>query len=268
MILISSILKRIKNRLSHNGPENEFRRLRKNYGSVARFTHRTIDILDCRFEVPDVPSFIWQFKEIFVDESYYFPSEHPRPVIFDCGANIGTSCLYFKEKYPESRIRAYEADPKICEILQMNMDNNSIKDIEIINKAVWIDDRGVSFSIEGADGGSIHGGDNRIAIDSVRLRDEIEKEEKIDFLKLDVEGSETDILRDCVDVLCKVDYIFIEYHSWINRDQDLDIILKILTENRKRYYLDVANRRSNPFVNKMINANMDLQVNIFAYPEK
>jgi uncharacterized protein YfeS len=40
--------------------------------------------------VPDALSFIWQFKEIFVEEYYRFEAKSESPVIYDCGANVGT----------------------------------------------------------------------------------------------------------------------------------------------------------------------------------
>ena len=70
------------------------------------------------FDVPDIPSFIWQFKEIFVDEIYKFDSKDEEPVIYDCGANIGMSCLYFKILYPKARITAFEGDPIITDVLE------------------------------------------------------------------------------------------------------------------------------------------------------
>jgi FkbM family methyltransferase len=137
-----------------------------------------------------LPSFIWQFKEIFVDEIYKFNSKNEEPIIYDCGANIGMSCLYFKILYPKARIKAFEADPIITDVLKLNLARNGINDVEIINKAVWIDYNGVEFGRDGADGGSIYLMSNKIKVDSIRLKDFLDDELEIDFLKIDIEGAE------------------------------------------------------------------------------
>jgi hypothetical protein len=80
-----------------------------------------VKFLKFSFDIPDLPSFVWQFKEIFVDEIYKFNSENKEPIIFDCGANVGTSCLYFKQLFPNGKIKAFEADPMIANVLLIKL---------------------------------------------------------------------------------------------------------------------------------------------------
>lgn len=100
--------------------------------------------------------------------------------------------------------------------MQMSKENikkNNINNIEIINKAIWIDNDGIEFNSEGADGGSIYGNLNKkIRVKSVRLRDLLKIEDGIDMLKMDLEGMEIDILNDCKDMLKNTKNIFVEYH--------------------------------------------------------
>lgn len=154
--------------------------------------------------------------------------------------------------------------------MQDNIKNNNISDnnINLINKAVWINDNGINFYSDKADGGSVYDDNSgeKIFINTVRLKEEIEKEIEIDFLKLDVEGAEVEIIKDCENILYKVNRIFIEYHSFIKKAQELDVILSILKNNNFRYYLSTINSRKNPFINnKKSQNNMDYQTNIFAY---
>ena len=100
----------------------EFVRLFIRYGDSPRNKTYEIRFLNYLIAVPDCLSFIFQFKEIFVNQSYKFKSFTNSPVIYDCGANIGISCLYFKKIFPDSRIEAFEADPQIAKILQNNLD--------------------------------------------------------------------------------------------------------------------------------------------------
>ena len=167
--------------------------------------------------------------------------------------------------FPNSKVKAFEADPEIAKVLFLNLKNE--KDLQVINKAIWINDYGIEISLEGADAASIYGNKNKVRVNSVRLKDLIEAEEKINMLKIDIEGAETDVIQDCKESLRKVEKIFIEFHSFVNHRQELDVILQILTENDFRYFIKQPVDRNIPFINK-INKNypeMDLQLNIFAY---
>ncbi|MBF0385382.1 MAG: FkbM family methyltransferase [Candidatus Omnitrophica bacterium] len=135
----------------------------------------------------------------------------------------------------------------------------------IVNKAVWNKDGHVSFGVEGGDGGSIYLKTKTIAVETLRLKDLIEKETFIDFLKLDIEGAETEVLIDCQDVLGRVKNIFIEYHSFIGYPQALDKILYILSKNNFRYYFYPVSRDKSPAFSCKLGINIDFQINIFAY---
>ena len=91
----------------------------------------------------------------------------------------------------------------------------------------------------------------------------MQKEEIVDLLKIDIEGAEYEVLKDCEDTLDNVENIFIEYHSWNNSPQKLSEILAILEKNNFRYYISSICGRSHPFINTGLDQNMDLQLNIF-----
>ncbi len=245
----------------------EFVRLLFQYGKVKRNSLKEINFLGYQVSVPDCLSFIFQFKEIFVKQYYRFESDSHEPIIYDCGANIGISVLFFKSLYKNARIKAFEADRKISDILVNNLNRNSINDVEVIPKAVWVDDNGVEFSIDGTDAGSIYGQSNKYFVESVRLKDFIEKEDHIDFLKIDIEGAETSVIPDCDKVLYKVKNIFIEFHSFIDHPQNLADIISVLERNKFRYFIKSEEKRNSPFINKVNSEfpNFDLQLNIFAY---
>lgn len=243
----------------------EFLKLVILYGNKPRYSNAKINFLKYEILIVDYLSFIWQFKEIFVDESYMFNSASRVPIIYDCGANIGLSCIFFKEKFPNSIIKAFEPDPSVFKVLVENL--KGYKGIETLNKAVWINNDEIEFSAEGADAGSIYGNKNKVKVKSVRLKNLIESENKINMLKIDIEGAEVEILKDCQNSLNNVENIFIEYHSFIKDRQALSSLLNILEENNFRYFIKQPMDRKIPLINK-INKNypeMDLQLNIFAY---
>jgi FkbM family methyltransferase len=237
------------------------------HGDAPRYQPREIRFQHATFEVPDAMSFLFQFKEIFVEEYYRFATTEPRPVIFDCGANVGTSCLYFKRLFAGAQIRAYEADATVAGYLRKNLTRNGLTDVEVVEKAVWTDDAGVEFASEGADGASVFARGEKRRVPSVRLRDELQSVPRIDLLKIDIEGAEAAVLPDCRGALQSVQHLFLEYHAYPDQAQNLGEQLAILTEAGFRYFINSAQDRLQPLVNRRYRGNqpMDLQLNIFAY---
>jgi hypothetical protein len=137
----------------------------------------------------------------------------------------------------------------------------------VIEKAVWINNNGVDLSVEGADGSSVYLGENVRKVNSVRLKELLDSESKVDMLKMDIEGAENDMILDCGDSLKVVDNIFIEYHSYTNSKQKLSELLDVLEKNDFRYFIRNDSDRKMPLINKsnVDNLPMDLQLNIFGY---
>lgn len=248
--------------------DREFIRLLWRYGDKPRFQLTDVQFGHYRLRVPDTMSFLFQHQEIFADSFYEFKSDQVQPVILDCGANVGMSVLYFKELYPEARITAFEAEASIAALLRQNLQANGIDDVEVVDKAVWIDDGGISFGSEAADSSSIYADSaTKRKVPSVRLRDYLLKAERIDFLKIDIEGAEIEVLNDCHDALGNVQNLFVEFHSYLGHRQSLASVVKVFEEAGFRYYVDTNQHRKRPFLNHRYRGNdsMDLQLNIFGW---
>src|SRR5882672_4300265 len=76
------------------------------------------------------------FREVFLSGEYFFKTSEARPVIIDCGSNIGMSVLYFKYLFPDSRIMAFEPNPNTFRLLQKNMAANKVRDVRLHDIAV------------------------------------------------------------------------------------------------------------------------------------
>lgn len=250
-----------------NPRQRTFMKLALLYGGKKRYKKGGIKFDGFNFIVADYMFFLFQYKEIFVDEYYKFQSDNDSPVIHDCGSNVGTSCAYFKMIYPNSTIKAFEAEQGIADILKTNIKNNGLTNIEVIERAVWVDNNGVDLSVEGADGSFVYLGENVRKVNSVRLKELLDSESKVDILKMDIEGAENDVILDCGDSLKVVDNIFIEYHSYTNSKQKLSALLDVLEKNDFRYFIRNDSDRKMPLINRTHNSNpsMDLQLNIFGY---
>ncbi|HDY89314.1 MAG TPA: FkbM family methyltransferase [bacterium] len=219
----------------------------------------------------DAPTFLAGLEEIFIDEIYKVKKFlNKKPIVIDCGANIGLSAIYFSQKY-NAEVYAFEADPSICECLLKNIENLClVENIRVINKAIWINDDGVDFDIEGGYSGQIHQhGHNLVKqslrVPSVSLRKTISNFEHVDFVKVDIEGGENQAILDCEGVLNIVDYIFIEWHSISSDPQMLGDILNLLKNEGFRYHIKEAFTSGSPFVEVEEMCGIDLQLNIFAF---
>jgi FkbM family methyltransferase len=217
--------------------------------------------------VIDKSSFLFMYDEIFRKEIYSFPAPESATII-DCGANIGLATVYFKKKFPQANVLAFEPDPEIFTILTQNIKAAHCTEGTTLIQACLSDSVGeTTFYRDGADGGtSVTSTTNteQVTVPTVRLRDYITQ--PVDFLKIDIEGSEYTVLKDSLDVLPLVKNIFVEYHSFSNEEQNFDLILKILRDAGFRYYIEhIGVRSPRPYFSRTTDHNMDLQVNIYGY---
>lgn len=218
-----------------------------------------------KIEYNDSTSLVGMYNEIILQECYKFIPTQNQPVIIDCGANIGISVLYFKKIIPSAKIYAIEADPAIFNILKKNITANQC-DAELIEKAVWTsNDEILNFGGIGGDAGSLFANENCINVTSIRLKDFLEQFEEIELLKMDIEGAEIDVMKDCADSLSHINKVFVEYHSFTGKKQELDILLSIMTNQGFRYSILPARKERTPFINTHKNTFMDLQLNLFFY---
>lgn len=213
--------------------------------------------------------FLQNIEELFIDSIYKFKADLNNPIIIDCGSNIGLSVVYFKQLYPNCIIEAFEPDPQIFKLMFENLEGFNFQNVIIKNKAIWINNEELLFSSTGALGGNLLTGGSEsqetVKVKCERLKSIIEKYELVDFLKIDIEGAEYEVIKDCKDVLTKVKHLFLEYHSTLKTPQNLHNILEILINAGFRYYIKEAwENRTHPFTEKR-NSVYDLQLNIFCY---
>ena len=207
------------------------------------------------------------YKEIFTKKIYEFNANNPKPIILDCGANMGVSILYFSKRFPNAKILAFEPDETVLPFLEKNIQSQNLQNVELFKKAVWTEESELSFYTDSGLGGRIgieYGNQIPAKIKSVRLRDFLNQ--PIAMLKIDIEGAEYDVLKDCEDKLRNVQHVFLEYHSFYNEEQHLEDILSIFKRQGFRYHLRESFSRSRPFIDKrLVNEKFDMAINVFAY---
>jgi FkbM family methyltransferase len=244
--------------------ENEKLRI----ANLPRFTGTDINFLNKKIRIVDIASFNFIKKEIFDQQIYKFQATATEePYIIDCGANIGLSIIYFKQLYPNAEIVGFEPDDKVFRALEQNIKSFNFSNVQLIQKACWNEETTLKFYSEGADGGRVakdFDTDQIIDVQTIRLIKFLNR--KVDFLKIDIEGAETKVLEDCTDLLCNVEKIFVEYHSYLGVEQSLEQLLRILKNAGFRYSIQQHGVVSqNPFITIDHQNQMDILLNISGY---
>lgn len=236
--------------------ERELQAMHRYKSGTARFYDHTI-------EFSDALTFRIMREEIFNRELYCFETNEKAPYIIDGGANIGMSVIYFKRRFPDCRVIAFEADPSLYAMLNRNCISYGLKDVALKQLALWDEDGVVSFSPEGSLAGRISEVHGDIHVPSCRLRPYLAS--KVDLLKLDIEGAEVKVLRDCRDLLSNVQNIFVEYHALEGKKQELRDVVEILDDAGFRLYVESANPARQPFVRRNSICGMDIQINLYGF---
>lgn len=202
------------------------------------------------------------FDEIITGEIYRFKASGDQPRIIDCGANIGLSVLYFSHLYPKAVITAFEPDHQNFELLQKNINSYQLSNVQLEKKAVWTHNGSITFEATGGQGSKIGEGGG-ITVPCQRLADLLQ--EPVDFLKIDIEGAEFPVIKDCAPVLKNVKHLFLEYHGKIAQSKELTEMLEILHQAGFDYYIkEAADNVSHPFVKDNGVTGFEQQLNIFA----
>lgn len=202
---------------------------------------------------PDYNTLGFLLKEKFADEQYYFKETCDEPVIFDCGASIGISVLYFKCLYPDCEIYAFEPNPVAFDFLQENVNKNKLKNVHCYNLALSDKNGLIDFFIPQKNSlinakTSQNDADQqeRIRVQTKPLSDFLLTFTAVHLVKIDVEGSELEIMHDLnKEVLARkiVKRFIIEYHCSIHPDKKtIQNFLAYFTNNGYLYKVVAANK--------------------------
>lgn len=240
----------------------------KRYKHAAKnkqYVHNFTPQLPVRFNDPQ--AFLLSVQELFIEEIYRFRPTSNTPRILDCGAHIGMSVLFFKHNYPGAVITAFEPDTANFQLASNNISGWKFENVELVPKAIWIHNDQIQFQQTHDMGSNIvdgveTSGEGVVQIPCQRLRDLLNEE--IDFLKLDIEGAEYEVIKDSADRLRNVKNIFLEYHGNYDEMYKLSTLFQILTEQNFAYYIKEAGCiYRKPFYDRERIYSYDVQLNIF-----
>lgn len=202
-------------------------------------------------EINDARNFYFLYKDVFVRRIYHFDAVRSDPFILDCGSNIGVSILYYKHLYPKARVVGFEPDARVFPYLEGNMERNRIVGIRLVQAALSSTEGLVDFFSDGKYGSGLAeqvaagGGPEWIQsqVSSVRLKNYLD--EPVDFLKMNIEGAEYEVLKDSEEMLHRVREMVIEYHHLPGLPRTLHKILEILDRQGFDYLINDFDSETN-----------------------
>ena len=153
-----------------------------------------------------------------------------RHIFIDGGAYKGDSIETFEKSNVYSKyqweIFAIEANPELIHFIPKK------PNVTVINKAMWIDDKGVDFyfGIHDLGGNVVNalGSDKKRApvhVESVDFGKWLErnfKKEDIIYVQMDIEASEYPILEQMLEdgSIKYIDKLYVEFHSWMKEGME------------------------------------------------
>jgi FkbM family methyltransferase len=141
-----------------------------------------------------------------------------RPLIIDCGANIGASSIWFKMKYPSSSVIAVEPSPDNAEMMRKNFSAFP----GIVPLEVGIGPKSGTMFLQDDGGGAWgyktveHETRTKVQIKTVEdILHDYKSEQDIPFiLKIDIEGAEQPLFEGPLGAISKFPIIIFESHDF------------------------------------------------------
>lgn len=157
-------------------------------------------------------------------------------VIIDIGAHIGSFSCFMAYKFRDVQVYSYEPEKKNFNALQTNIKLNKLRNIMAFNLAVGEKMGKRKFYIQNDNLGA-HSlyvkSQEFVEVDCKSLKDIFDSNniQKCDFLKMDCEGAEYEILYSTSqEYFDRIEYITLEYHDWFLKDKHHKELIKLLQE--------------------------------------
>jgi FkbM family methyltransferase len=167
----------------------------------------------------DVPT----YEQVFINQEYDFRVESQPQVIIDAGANIGLASIYFANRYPGAKIIAIE--PELSNFMLLKKNVALYPQVTPVQAALWhrneeielVDPGGGNwgFMTETKGSAEIPAAKACHVVDAMTV-DKIMDEfglDKIDILKIDIEGAEREVFSDTSSWINEVNSMIIELHE-------------------------------------------------------
>ncbi|SHI83105.1 FkbM family methyltransferase [Algibacter luteus] len=161
------------------------------------------------------------FKQIFLEEDHNIDIDFPVKSIIDAGSNCGYSVLYFAKKFENALIIAVEPDESNFNMIKKN--TSAYNNVKGIHGGVW--SKTSHLSIRNKKAGKWAFQVQEVSEDEGEFKGysindimKLYQLESIDFLKIDIEGSEKIVFTENYsDWLSKTKYGIVELHEMYSK---------------------------------------------------
>ncbi len=158
------------------------------------------------------------FVQVIAEEGYAMATEHQPRVIFDVGANVGCTTVYYANHYPEALVVAVEPEYNNFAVLERN--TRYYENIRRVQAALWntagtvrLVDPGLGswgFAVAGDQASHPSVMVDAVTVDGLMDRFDVSF---VDILKLDIEGAEAEIFASADKWIDRIGMIAIELHD-------------------------------------------------------
>ncbi|MFN8644862.1 MAG: FkbM family methyltransferase [Candidatus Binatia bacterium] len=177
------------------------------------------------------------YKEIVYRDDYRLRRDPlpPAAVVVDVGANIGMFSLHVAAAGGAARVYAFEPFPESFALLKRNAERNRLDAIVPIPLAIAGQAGSRELHMQGRHGvHSLYGtSGDAVRIECLTLADAFARWDiaRCDFLKLDCEGAEYEILLGAPsDVYARIQRVALEYHDWITDHHHDELVRRLSAE--------------------------------------
>lgn len=195
-----------------------------------------------------LPSLATEIELIFQKKLYDFDAVREDPFVIDGGAHIGSFSMYTLSRYPGASVLAFEPEDKSWGHLNANLLRNapvgSASRIRTVKKGLGGFDGRIGFDMRESDGSTAYAASTNSTVSVCRLSPYLDR--PVDYLKLNIEGAELEVLREIEPRLHLVREICIEYHGFPEVGQRLHEVLEFLHRNGFRYLVHDLGAYFNP----------------------
>lgn len=159
-------------------------------------------------------------KQVLIEKHYDFRLTFTPRTILDAGANIGLSAVFFANRFPNSVILAVEPEYSNYQLLLKNV--GAYPNIKPVHAALWHSEGSISLSDPGLGNHGFQTTDvqpkadadaNLVKATTVEALMLEAGWKTVDLLKLDIEGSEKEVLDSCSRWIGHVHAIMAELHD-------------------------------------------------------
>jgi FkbM family methyltransferase len=172
---------------------------------------------------------IWAYRKY----DYFGYRVAPGEIVVDIGANIGTFSVYAAKICRASRVLSFEPFPDNYTMLCRNVEQNHLRNVTCVKQALAGNRGRRTMGLHPVDCGShslvIGSFERNIEVECCTLGDVFERFSlsKIDYLKMDCEGAEYEILENATPTIQQIGRISMETHTTMDRKaEDLEKLLR------------------------------------------